>query len=110
MDILKNKAAESKDYISRYSNFPFYYHSLDNKYIQGLSRHLKTDISYVVIDVKQDTTLNFLANKYYGRPDYWWVIADFNRIQDPFLPLYPKFSKIKVPGIASIEYHEEMER
>lgn len=28
--------------------------------------------------------LDTLAHKYYGDPDYWWVIALSNRIQDPF--------------------------
>ncbi|HEU5118654.1 MAG TPA: hypothetical protein VFT74_18800 [Isosphaeraceae bacterium] len=28
--------------------------------------------------------LDLLAFKYYGDPEYWWVIALANRIQDPF--------------------------
>ena len=55
-----------------------------------------------------NTTLDYLANKYYGRPDYFWVIADFNRIQDPFKPLYPRFEQIKIPNIGAIEYEESV--
>lgn len=28
--------------------------------------------------------LDLLAFKYYGDPEYWWIIAMANRIQDPF--------------------------
>lgn len=110
MDVLKDKNSTTKNYISRYSNFPFYYHSLDNKHVQGLSAQLSTDTPYVVVPVTQDTTLEFLANKYYGRPDYWWIIADFNQIQDPFVPLMPRFINIKIPSIGSIRFVESTER
>lgn len=108
MDILKDKNVNIKDYISRYSNFPFYYHSLDDKYVQGLTAHLNTETPYVQISVDQNTTLENLANKYYGRPDYWWVIADFNRIADPFIDLYSKYQVIKIPSINSIEFVKEV--
>lgn len=110
MDVLKDKNSVTKSYISRYSNFPFYYHSLDNKHIQGLSAQLSTDTPHVVVAVDQSTSLETLSNKYYGRPDYWWIIADFNRIQDPFMPLIPRFSTLKIPSIGSIEFVEEMQR
>lgn len=104
MDILKDKAAVSKDYISRYSGFPYYYNTLDKKYIQGLSAQLDTETSYVIVSINANTTLDFLANKYYGRPDYWWAIADFNRIQDPFIALYPRYTELKIPSIAGISF------
>ena len=107
MDVLKDKNSTSRDYISRYSSFPFYYHSKDEKYIQGLSNQLSTNTVYTVVDIGSTTSLDFLSNKYYGRPDYWWIIADFNRIQDPFIPLYPRFTKLKIPSIASIEFMEK---
>ena len=104
-DKLKNKDNIRVDYISRYANFPYYYHSLDEKYIQGITGHLKSE-AYVEITLDFSSTLDSLAYKYYGRPDYWWVIADFNRITDPFLPLFPKYKTLKVPSITSIEFSE----
>lgn len=104
MDVLKNKETKSREYLSRYSSFPFYYNSLDNKYVYGLTKHIRSDIPYVLINVTFDTTLDQLAYKYYGRPDLYWVIADFNRIQDPFANLFDNFEKIKIPSISSIEY------
>lgn len=108
MDVLTNKTSQSKDYITRYANFPYYYHTIDKKFIQGLTAHLDTNTSYATVKVTVDETLDALANKYYGRPDYWWIIADFNHIQDPFVALYPKFSTLKIPSISDIAYVEEI--
>lgn len=105
MDVLKNKDNLKVDYISRYASFPYYYHSLDGKYIQGLTGHIDSQ-SYVQIPLDFSSTLDSLAYKYYGRPDYWWVIADFNRISDPFQPLFPKYKSLKIPSITSIEFNE----
>ena len=107
MNVLKDKSTKSADYISRYSNFPFYYHELDDKYLQGLGGQLSQDTAYMNVQITDVTTLDFLADKYYGRPDYWWVIADFNRIQDPFLKLFPRFTELKIPSISGIEFMEK---
>lgn len=106
MDILKDKQTHSYDYISRYATFPFYYNTEDKKYIYGLTQQLNSNISHVLVDVDFSTTLDSLANKYYGRPDYWWIIADFNRIQDPFMQLSDYFSKLKIPSLAAISFEE----
>lgn len=110
MDVLTDKTTKTKEYLSRYSNFPFYYHLKDDKYIQGLSAQLRTDTAYVVVKIDQNSTLENLSNKYYGRPDYWWIIADFNRIQDPFIDIYPKFDFLKIPSIGSIEFKEDLDK
>ena len=110
MDVLTDKNSTSKGYLSRYSNFPSYFHTLDNKHMQGLTAQLNPNTPSVVIYVTQSMTLESLANKYYGRPDYWWVIADFNRIQDPFLAIYPKYKTLKIPSINSIEFIEDSQR
>lgn len=106
MNILKNKQSKKYSYISRYSGFPLYYNTLDNKYIYGLTSQLKTNVQYFLYTVKENDTLDSLANTYYGRPDFYWVIADFNRIQDPFTNLKERFSTIKIPSIADIKYKE----
>lgn len=104
MDVLKDKATIQRDYISRYENFSYYYHTIDKKYIQGITAQLDASSPHVVVKLDQSMTLDSLANKYYGRPDYWWIIADFNRIQDPFISLIPRFTEIKIPSIADISY------
>lgn len=104
MDILKDKQTRQYDYISRYAGFPFYYNTQDNKYIYGLTNQLSQNVRYVTHTVKQSDTLDYLANYYYGRPDYFWVIADFNRIQDPFITLWKNYNVIKVPSLADVYY------
>lgn len=106
MDILTNKERKSYDYISRYSSVDFAYNTKDNKYMYMLAKHVSKNNSYILVPVSVDTNLDYLANKYYGRPDYFWLIADFNDILDPFLPLYGRFKEIKIPSISSIEFED----
>lgn len=106
MEVLINKQTKSYDYLSRYATFPFYYHTEDKKYIYGLTKHLNTNIEHVIVDIEMSTTLDSLANKYYGRPDYWWIIADFNRISDPFIQLFGNYETLKIPSMAAISYED----
>ncbi len=104
MDVLKDKQNIDYNYISRYSVFPVYYNTVDNKYIHGLTSHLKDSISYVEHKVVQGDTLDILAEENYGRPDYYWVIADFNKIQDPFINLFETYKTIKIPSLNGITF------
>ena len=104
MDILKNKQKVSYDYTSRYIPFYTYYNTVDNKYMYGLTSHLNKDVPYVVHSVKQEDTLDSLAYKYYGRPDYFWIIADFNNINDSFVELWKKYKTVRVPSLSKIEF------
>lgn len=104
MDILKNKQTKSYDYISRYTPFYFYYHDKDDKYFYGITSNLDTLSSYVLHQVEQSDTLDYLAFKYYGRPDYFWLIADFNRIQDPFIKLSNKYKTLKIPSLSTVSW------
>lgn len=106
MDILKDRDQKIYGYISRYANFPFYYNTEDEKYMYGLTNQLDSTTPYITVNIEPFTTLDSLANRYYGRPDYFWVIADFNRIQDPFIKLYPRYETLKIPGLGNIEYME----
>lgn len=105
MDILKDKSYKTYDYISRYSSFPIYYNTKDNKYENGITSWLKNTTEYVSIVTEKEETLDSLANYYYGRPDYYWVIADFNRIFDPF-EVINKGVYIKIPVLSSIDFEE----
>ena len=104
MDVLKDKQTRTSDSLSRYSSIPFYYNTKDNKYIYGLTKQLGQNVDYVVHNVKPSDTLDSIALFYYGRPDYYWIVADFNRIQNPFIDLSEKFKTIKVPSISYIYY------
>lgn len=104
MDVLTNKSTKEYQYTSRYAQFPYYYHSVDDKYIYGITSNLNTDVSIVLHTVAPIDTLESLALKYYGRPDLYWVIADINKIRDCFEPLFGKFTSIKIPSLSEISF------
>ena len=64
----------------------------------------KTTSEFVTHKVKSNDTLNSLSLKYYNNPTFWWVIAYFNDIQDPFKPLRDKYETLKIPSISSVEF------
>ena len=104
MDTLKNKLYTSFDYLSRYTNVPYYYDTLSNREIFGIGTNLKNTTEYVTHKVRSNDTLNSLALTYYNNPTFWWVIAYFNDVQDSFKPLRDKYTTIKIPSISSIEF------
>lgn len=106
MDTLKNKSFMNYDSISRYSKFPYYYHTKDGKYIYGKTAQLSASTEYIAHRLTVRDTLDSLALKYYGRPDYYWIIADFNRISDPFITLTDYFTSLKIPTLSTIKFEE----
>ena len=104
MDTLKNKTFENFDYLSRYTNVPYYYDDLTGKEIYGIGTNIKTAAEFVTHNVRSNDTLDSLALKYYNNPTFWWVIAYFNDIQDPFKRIADKYKTIKIPSITSIEF------
>lgn len=104
MEELESKNYKQYDYVSRYEGFPYYYHKEDNKYIYGITGQISKDITFVTHTVRPYDTLDSLALTYYGRPDYYWIIADYNDILDPLLPLYTKFKNIKIPTFTAVKY------
>lgn len=106
MDVLKDKQTRNYNSLSRYSSIPFYYNTKDNKYIYGITKWLGEQTSYTIHELKPYDTLDSLALYYYGRPDYFWIIADFNRIIDTMEDLYEVRSEIKIPSISYIYYED----
>ena len=104
MDTLKNKMYENFNYLSRYTNTPYYYDTLQDREVYGIGTNLKSTTEFVTHEIKSNDTLNSLALKYYNNPTFWWIIAYFNNIQDPFVPLRNKYRTIKIPSISSIEF------
>ena len=104
MSKLTEKSYKRYDRVSRYSPFPYYYHSVDNKYFYGVTAHLENkDTPFVAHTVKEEDTWDSLALYYYNNPTYYWVICDFNRVQDPFIEPTAG-SVIKIPTFSAINY------
>lgn len=104
MDVLKDEQKKEYDFVSRYTSFPFYYNTQDDKYIYGITSYLSENVIFVEHKLKQWDTLDSLAFYYYGRPDLYWVIADFNRIQDPFINLFENYKSLKIPQLTGISF------
>lgn len=84
--------------------FPTYYHTVDKKSFYGLSSHLLTEnTKFVTHKVKQNDTLDSLALYYYNNPTYYWIIADFNRIRDPYNKLEIG-QLLKIPTFSNIAF------
>lgn len=103
MDILKDKQYKSYDKLSRYSPFPVYYNELDNKYMYGTTNHLNDTTKYGLYQVQTNDTYDLIALKFYNNPTYYWIICDFNRINDPFKTPIPGVY-IKIPAISTLEF------
>lgn len=104
MNKLINKSYRSYSRLSRYVNFPYYYNIKDNKYIYGTTRHLRKDTLYSDYIVKQNDSYDSIALAFYGNPTYYWVICDFNNIQDPFsIPV--SGTLLRIPVMSEIQFN-----
>ena len=103
MEIAKNKYYKNFNSVNRYGQYPFYYNTEDKRYFGGITNHLKDTTAFVFHNIKEGDTLDSLSLYYYGNPTRYWIIADFNRIQDPFIELIPG-EKIKIPSFADIQF------
>ena len=103
MDVLKNERMKAYNKLSRYQIVPYYYNTLDSKYMHGTAFQLDPTTNYQLYKIKRGDTLDILALQAYNNPCLFWVIADFNRIQDPFIQL-PVGYTLKIPSISDIEF------
>lgn len=99
MDKLTNKQNLVFDYRSRYAGVPFYYDTKTKRETPGLTYQINFNNDYFVHKVREDDTLDSLALEYYNNPTFWWLIAYFNKINDPFTELLPKHRSLKIPNI-----------
>jgi len=104
MNVLSDKSIKTYDYTSRYAPFPYYFNNNDDKYVYGLTSQLSLNTEYLIHMVEDVDTLDSLALKYYGRPDLFWVIADFNRIQDPYINLLENYNFLYIPTLSGIRF------
>mgnify|MGYP003300525561 CR=1 FL=1 len=107
MDKLTQKSYKQSDRLSRYAPLPFYFHTEDNKHIYGISKWLDTNVSYITHKVLESDTLDSIALMYFGNPDYYWIIANFNRITDCFVKLSDKYDTLKIPSLTTLRFVEE---
>lgn len=107
MEKLTNKRFNTFDYTCRYTTVPYFYDTEAQSDVYGIGTQMSAQTAFVSHKVKSEDTLDSLALTYYNNPTYWWVIAYFNRIIDPFKPLLPRFSTIKIPAISSIGFKNE---
>ena len=89
MNVLSNKTVKTSNYYSRYNGLFYYYNNLDDKYQLETRHWLKefpstTQLTTYV--VKEKDTYDSIALEYYNNPTYYWIICDYNRIIDPFIP------------------------
>ena len=102
-DVLINKQYKEYTYLSRYTQTPIYYNQLDNKYVTGTQTNLNDTTPCINHRVEQNDTLDKLALQYYNNPTKFWIIADFNRILNPYEPL--KIGTIlKIPVVSTLEF------
>lgn len=105
MDILTDKQYKQYNYFSRYSGFPFYYDTTENRFVYGTTSQLNQDTTYVVYKAKQSDTWDNIALYFYNSPTYYWVLLDFNHIQDPFIEPV-EGQEIKIPTLNAVTYKE----
>lgn len=105
MNVLTNERYLNYDKLSRYSQFPYFYNKLDNKYICGTTSYLKDTTNYQVYIVQPNDTYDSIALRAYGNPTYYWIICSFNHIQDAFSIPIPG-SQLKLPVMTDIEFEE----
>lgn len=105
MDKIIEKTYKNYDYISRYAPFPYYYNTVDEKYMQGLTTQMSENSTFVLHEVTAGETLDSIALDNYANSTFFWVIADFNHIRDPFKPLVVG-QKLKIPTLSTISFKE----
>ena len=107
MKVLVDKQYKNYSYFSRYSSFPFYYNVNDGKYTYGITSQLSKDVTYVIYKAKKFDTWDSIALFYYNSPTYYWVLTDFNDVQDPFTQIQ-EGQEIKVPTLNSIVFRSDI--
>ena len=104
-DIITNKQYRDYQKLSRYTSTPYYFNTVDERYFYGTSKNLKTTTPFRVHKVQDGDTLDSIALYYYNNPTYYWIIADFNRIRDPFKKLVIG-SFLNIPTFSAIEFED----
>lgn len=93
------------EYISRYESFPYLYDKYNNRYYYGITSNLDKNTPYASYVVKVGDTYDSIAYDLYGSPLFYWIICNFNDVQDCFAE--PEVgSIIKVPSLNLISFKD----
>ena len=106
MNDLRNKKFNQFSYTSRYTSVPYFYNKRLGREWYGIGEQMLKNNSWVAHKVTSHDSLDKLALTYYNNPTYWWVIAYFNDITDPFIKLIDRFEILKIPQISGIAFGE----
>ena len=104
MDRLQQKAYRTYNYISRYSSFPYYYNTEDEKYIYGTTAYLDASTPYTLYKVQKTDTWDSMALKFYNSPTFFWILCDCNRVRNPY-EMPEVGTLIKVPALTNIKFN-----
>lgn len=104
MDKLKNRRVATYEYINRYAGVPYYFDPDRQRDVFGIGKQIRKDLPYFSHETKPGDTLDSLALTYYNNPTFWWAIAYFNNILDPFINLHKTMPSVKIPNISSIVF------
>lgn len=107
MEKLTNKRAETFDYISRYAGVPYFYDTVHRRDIYGIGQQIRPDTAYFTHILQTGDTLDSLALTYYNNPTFWWAIAYFNKINDPFINLRQNFNALRIPELSNIIFEDQ---
>jgi nucleoid-associated protein YgaU len=106
MEKLVDKQSYTFDYKSRYTGIPYYFNTSTNRETPGICKQINFNTAYVLHKIKPTDTLDSLSLEYYSNPTYWWAIAFFNKINDPFIDLALKYKSLKIPALSSIIFED----
>lgn len=106
MQKLTNEQANTFDYLSRYTGVSYFFDTQKNREVYGIGSQISFDTPYILHKVGVADNLDKLALKYYNNPSYWWVIAYFNKINDPFINISLTYTTLKIPTISSIVFKD----
>lgn len=102
-DTFKEKQYRIASKLSRYSNVPSYNSTLDGCWFNGTYSGIAKGTLSRPHTVKYGDTLDSLSLYYYNNPTYFWLIADFNNIIDPYKDLVPG-EVLNIPTFSFVEF------
>ena len=103
MDCLINKQYKDYNRLSRYGSFPYYYNTIDEKYVTGTPSALSKNIKYSLYKVKDGESFDLIALKFYNNPTYYWAICNFNNIINPLVNPNPGMY-LKIPLLSDLTF------
>lgn len=107
MNILNDKIYTEYNYLCRYTSVPHYFNTVDGRRENGIGSNMKKQTDCFLYKVQKDDTLDRIALEYYNNPSFWWILAYYNNIQDPFIPLQDQCSQLLIPAITGVEFGNE---